>query len=63
LDVTAAQRIDAALAVALETVIAAADAGEITPHDAAVVVDIVGAAIRTVQTWAPEWDTASAVEL
>jgi hypothetical protein len=56
---TAAQRIDAALAVALETVIAAANAGEITPHDAAQVVDIVSAAIRTVQTWAPEWETSN----
>jgi len=60
--VTAAQRIDAALAVALETVIAAADAGEITVGDAAQVVDLVTAALNTVQRWAPEWDT-SAVEL
>ena len=59
---TAAQRIEAALTVALNVIFDAQAAGEITPHDAAQVVDIVGAAIRTVQTWAPEWDT-SAVEL
>ena len=58
----AAERIDAALSVALETVIACEAAAEITPHDAAQVIDIVGAALRVVRSWSPEWDTTG-VEL
>jgi len=60
--VNAAQRIDNALQVALNVTAAAADAGEITVGDAAQVVDLVTAALNTVQRWAPEWET-SAVEL
>lgn len=59
---TATERIDAALSVALEAVVHAQNAGEVTVGDAAQVIDIVTAAINTVQRWAPEWETP-AVEL
>lgn len=59
---TPTSRIDAALAVALEAVVHAQNAGEITVGDAAQVIDIITAAMNTVRRWAPEWDT-SAVEL
>lgn len=59
---TAAERIEAALSVALEAIIHAQNAGEVTVGDAAQVIDIVTAAINTVQRWAPEWET-TAVEL
>lgn len=59
---TAAERIDAALSVALECVIAAQNAGEVTVGDAAQVCDIIGAALNTVRRWSPEWET-SGVEL
>jgi hypothetical protein len=57
--VNAQQRIDDALQVALDVLFAAQDAGEITVGDAAQIVDIVGAALRTVRAWAPEWETSN----
>ena len=59
---TPIERIDGALEVAVNAGVDAQNAGAITVGDAAQVIDIVGAALRTVRQWAPEWDT-SAVEL
>lgn len=55
---TAAQRIDSALQVALNVTVDALTSAEITPHQAQQVLDLVGAAVNTVQQWAPEWETA-----
>lgn len=57
---TAAERIDAALSVALEAVVHAQNVGEVTVGDAAQVIDIITAAINTVRRWAPEWETSGA---
>jgi len=62
LAMNAQQRVDNALTVALEAVVSAGINGEITPQQVAQVVDLVTAALNTVQRWAPEWET-SAVEL